>query len=836
MVLLRLSGKEFCSRPVRTLLTLSSIVIGVGAVVAVALAIENTRAAQKSMMRAVSGRSSFEIQAEGGAPFDQEMLSKVRELPNVQRATGLIRRFSVMFFGETRSVKVQFLGVDATLDSEFREYRLAEGEQLSDYDQVLIDKAFAKSLGLTLNGIVKFSTQTGLREATVVGFIEPQSGSSVLQGGLVVLPIQSAQRWSRAQRRLDIIQIIVDEKIDKKVLAEQIQQALPEGLKVKTPALQSELGQESTATMEQGLRLASAFSLMIAIFIIYNTFQMNVGERRRQFGILRALGTTRDQIVRMIVCEGMMLGIVGTLLGWVVGFFATRWLSASTSQLIEIDIANYQLAWFPFALAGALGMVVSVAGAYFPARRAARLSPAEAMRVVSSGELEPSNRFLAYLGAMLSIGGFTVLALCIAGTIHINHAITGCVFFLLGGIVALPTFLAEATQLVLRCFGGFLGVEGRLAQRQLLRNRGRSSLTIGILFIALSTGLGMACTILDNIRNVQVWSEEALLGDFFVRATMPSLATGQAADMPIGLVEKIAALKGVRTVETLRFVSSRASGFAVVIVAREFSTRGRKFFDIVHGTPEEIFDGIEKGEVVIGSVLAERAKLELGDELSIETQSGPVTRNIVGVVNDYVAAGLTVYMNRAQAEALLKVEGNDAIVIDTEIGMADKVEPLLRKLCDEDGMLLQSQYDLLKLVRAKVDGVVSGLWAVLALGSLIAAFGLVNTLAMNILEQTAEIGMLRIVAMTRGQVRRLVLSQALLMGLVGLIPAVFAGLFIAYLLSLSLLPTTGHSVTFVFRPWLTIGTFFAELAVVVVASLVPAERAARIAISRAMRF
>ena len=836
MVLLHLSWKEFCSRPVRTLLTLSSIVIGVGAVVAVALAIESTRSAQKSMLKAVSGRSSFEIQAEGGAPFDQESLSKVRELPNVQRATGLIRRFSVMFFGESKSVKVQFLGVDATLDAEFREYRVAEGVPLSELDQVLIDKKFAKSLGLTLKSTVKFSTQTGLRNASVVGFIEPQSGSSVLQGGLVILPIQSAQRWSRAQRRLDVIQIIADEKIDKKDLAEQIQRALPEGLKVKAPALQSELGQESTATMEQGLKLASAFSLMIAVFIIYNTFQMNVGERRRQLGILRALGTTRDQIIRMIVGEGLMLGIVGTLLGWIVGFLAAHSLSASTSKLIDIEIANYQLAWFPFMLAGALGMVVSVAGAYFPAMRASRLSPAEAMRVVTSGELEPSNRFLAYLGALLSISGFTVLILCITGQIHINHAITGCIFFLLGGIVALPTFLAEATQLVLRCFGGLLGIEGRLAQRQLLRNRGRSSLTIGILFIAISTGLGMACTILDNIRNVRVWSEEALLGDFFVRATMPSMATGQAADMPTGLVEKITDIPGVRSVETLRFVSSRASDFAVVVVAREFSTRGRKFFDIVHGTPDDIFDGIEKGDVVIGSVLAERAKLKLGDELSIETQSGPVSRNIVGIVNDYVAAGLTVYMNRAQAEALLKVEGNDAIIIDTEEGKADSVEPFLRSLCDSDGLLLQSQYDLLKLVRAKVDGVVSGLWAVLALGSLIAAFGLVNTLAMNILEQTAEIGMLRVVAMTRNQVRKLILSQALLMGLVGLIPGVFAGLFIAYLLSLSLLPTTGHSVTFVFRPWLTIGTFLVELVVVVVASLLPAERAARISIAKAMQF
>ncbi len=845
MVLLRLSWKEFRSRPVRTLLTLSSIVIGVGAVVSVWLTIENTRAAQKSMLQAVSGRTSLEVQAEGGTAFDGDVLETIRALPGVQLATGVIRRNTVMFYGqpeeaeEARSkkkVKGQFIGVDPALDKEFREYHLVEGAMLGDAEQILVDKDFAKSLGLHLGGVVRFSTHSGLRQATVVGLVEPHSGSSVLQGGLVVLPIQLAQRWSKAQGRFDAIQILATQKTEVAELGDRIREVVPDGLKVQVPSLQNELGNESTRSMEQGLKLASAFSLIIAIFIIYNTFQMNVGERRRQLGILRALGTTRKQIEKMIVLEGLVLGIVGTLLGWVLGYFATRWLSGATSTLTDLEIANYQIAWTPFEASAGLGISVALAGAYFPAKRASRLSPSEAMRVVSSGELEPSNRSLAVFGALLSTLGLIVLMLCIRGSIHIDHAITGCVAFLLGLVIALPTFLEPATKLVIRCFGGWLGVEGWLAQRQLMRNRGRSSLTIGVLFIALSFGLGMACTILDNIDDVRKWSEEALVGDFFVRATMPSMATGQAADMPLGLVERIKSIDGVKDVETLRFVSARTGNFAVVVVAREFLVAGRKLFDVIHGAPEAIFEGLQRGDIVIGSVLAERAKLKLDDELSLETQSGTVSLKIVGIANDYVAAGLTVYMNRKQAEELLKIEGNDAIIVDTQLGKTAIVETALRSICDTEGLILQSQNELLRIIRDKVDRTVSGLWGLLALGSLIAAFGLVNTLSMNILEQTAEIGMLRVVAMTRSQVRKTVFSQALLMGLIGLIPGVFAGLFIAYLLSLSLLPTTGHDVSFVFRPWLMIGMFFVELAVVVVASLIPAERAARISVSKAMQF
>ncbi len=129
---------------------------------------------------------------------------------------------------------------------------------------------------------------------------------------------------------------------------------------------------------------------MIAVFIIYNTFQMNVGERRRQIGIIRALGTTRDQIVTMIVCEGLMLGVMGVLFGWVVGYLRPIGYRHRPVFWVDLPITRSGLHWFPFALAGALGLTVAVAGAYFPAQRASRLSPAEAMRVVASGELEPS--------------------------------------------------------------------------------------------------------------------------------------------------------------------------------------------------------------------------------------------------------------------------------------------------------------------------------------------------------------------------------------------------------------------------------------------------------------
>jgi len=201
-----------------------------------------------------------------------------------------------------------------------------------------------------------------------------------------------------------------------------------------------------------------------------------------------------------------------------------------------------------------------------------------------------------------------------------------------------------------------------------------------------------------------------------------------------------------------------------------------------------------------------------------------------------MAAGLTVYMTRAQAERLLNIQGTDAIIIDAKPDSIVIASEKVKQIALRESLLFQSQVELFGMLEEKVANVVQGLWAVLALCSIVAAFGLVNTLTMNILEQTYEIGMLRTIAMARGQVRKMIFSQALLMGIIALLPAVFAGLLIAYLLSLSNGPTVGRPITFTLRPQLTAMAFVGEMLLILLASMIPAERAARLKITDTVRF
>ena len=246
--------------------------------------------------------------------------------------------------------------------------------------------------------------------------------------------------------------------------------------------------------------------------------------------------------------------------------------------------------------------------------------------------------------------------------------------------------------------------------------------------------------------------------------------------------------------------------------------------------------GVRNGEVVLGSVLSQRLNLHMGDTIPLDTNQGSTMLRIAGVTNEYIAGGLTLYLEAEFAKKLLNIDGTEVVVIKALPKELATVENQLRALCNEAGMMFQSNLDLERIIQSKLNGMVGGLWAVLAVGTLIAALGLINTLAMNILEQTREIGMLRVVAMTRWQIRKMILAQAMIMGIIGIVPGVLTGIWISYEINLTTMPVTGHDIQYQIHPWLLIGALLFEISVVVVAAMIPAERAARLNLSTALQY
>lgn len=832
MALARFSLREVLSRPGRVALTFLSIAIGVGAVVAVLLSTSTSRRAQREMLQAVSGKSDLEVVSDSPAGFSYDVVAKVRETPGVKLAAPSLNRIAVLFVGEKRA-RTQVFGIDPRIDQQVRDYEMVSGRMPEKYDEMLLDNSFAESLQVPVETVVKVLARGGLQEFRVVGLVRP-SGTAVALGSAAYLVLPSAQSVFKTGANIDQIQIVVDESTDVAQVSQNLQQQVPDGVTVRAPRTSSNMAAETMFATENGLRLAIAFAVLIAIFIIYNTFQMAVGERRRQLGILRAVGATRSQVRWMILREALWISVIGSAGGCLLGVWGANYLNQITEVMMNVQLPGTQLTLLPFLVAVVVGVAVSLLGALLPARRASTVDPLEAMRAVEIHHNDEVIRRATPLGFVLIPGGLFLL--WFSRYLPIGADIVAIIAFLLGCVLMIPVMLTTVSHYIAVVLERVVGIESRLAQRQLTRHLGRTTLTVGVLFIAMSTSAGLAGNILDNVRNVTDWYSRAMLGDFFVRASMPDLATGAAADLPERTGEDLSQIPGIATLDPMRFVSANSGEHSVLLIVRDFVGDPEKIFDLIDGTGADAVAGLRAGQAVVGSVLAQRLAIAPGDQIPLETSDGTVQLHVAAITNDYMAGGLTIYLTREVASELMNVSGVDAFVIKAQPGQLTQVEKALQEYCQANGLLLQSYAQLVSYIDGMINGVIASLWMLLALGCLIATMGLVNTLTMNILEQTREIGMLRVVAMTRGQVRRMIIAQAALLGLIGLIPGALAGVFVAYAISLSAQSVLGHAITFHFRPWLVLGCLLVGIVVVMLSSLIPAERAARLQLSSALHY
>ena len=868
MSLRRFSQRAMLSRPGRTILTIASIIIGVAAVVSVTVVTATTRESYQVMFAAVRGKTSLEVVAQNTGPIPADLVEKVSALEGVQGAVPLVQRPSSLTKGEQR-VRLQVLGIDPDKDNLIREMELVDGRLLKadDKDKILLEAEFAKYLDFKVGDVIGMLTNKGglgPKKMEVVGLIKMSDGGALTQTGLVFMSVkQAAARFlgkegKTGKEQVTSVQIVAKPEADLKSLQTNIQKLLPDGLEVREPKGGAQVLEETLLSTEQGLTLTTAFTLLLSGFIILNTFLMNVGERRRQLAIMRAVGATRDQIAGMLIGESLILATIGTVLGILLGLGISYVLISALSQLLDISLPSplkYMVTPRPYVLATLFGFSISVVGAVFPAIRAWKVSPLEGLSHVSKQDMTTVPLIHVFIGFIVALTGSTLITLGIAGQISIEISQYGAVALLIGVVLMYPLVLAPFSNLASHAVRWGRRVETSLALKQILRHRGRTSLTVGVLFIAGATGVAMAHSILDNVRNLKDWYRRALIGDYYIRAMLPDMATGLSADLPEELeaplqeLEKsgeIAYLDRVKMVEAQATVVDRKGPtdttkeippeLNIILAIRQFHEPGKTPFDLISGNPDKIREGMVSGEVVIGNIAAAKLQVTTGDTLEIGGSEGRHQVKICGVTNDYLVGGLTLYMDWKTGEQLMKMQGVDGYIIRADRSKLDELKPKLEAICKKNGVLLNSQAQIGKRIDQISIGISGCLWGLIALSFIVAAFGVVNTLSMNVLEQTRELGLLRIVAMTRGQVRRTITTQALIIGMVGLIPGVSFGLGIAYVINLAMEPSYGRPIEFTMHPLLMAFALFGSMLITFIAAAVPARRAAGVNLAQALHY
>jgi putative ABC transport system permease protein len=374
-----------------------------------------------------------------------------------------------------------------------------------------------------------------------------------------------------------------------------------------------------------------------------------------------------------------------------------------------------------------------------------------------------------------------------------------------------------------------------MSQRLVGRHAGRSALTVGVLFIAVASGIGTGNSVFSITSDIRAWYERTIAADFLLRTMMPDMTGQDAVNMPETLGDELAQIPGINLVDPVRFMRADARGHDAVLVSRNFSLYERLPLAVAESDAARVLERVKAGEVVVGSVLAERAEIKPGDELEVTLGSRSRKFRVAALASEYTFGGSVVYLDRHTALDSFKLEGVDSFLIRTAQSGSPEVAESLRNIATRDGLLLQSFGEVSNIIDAMVSGVVGGLWILLALGLLVGALGVVNTLTMNVLEQTRELGMLRAVGMQRVQIIRIVLGEAGFIGALGVVLGGVAGIVLAWTINLCLGSLFGHHIDFALRASFVLTLLVAAMAVVMTASLVPALRAARLNPIVAMR-
>lgn len=836
----KLSLGEVRRRPGRALLTLLGIVIGVAATVAITVTVQTTHNAHRHMFEALTGRAALEVVAEGQGGFAPEVIDRLSDVPGLRAAVPVIQTPAALV-GSSGAVPVLALGIDPARDAAARDYFLRQGRPLDGSDGVLLGAEFADAQGLALGQSARLLTPTGYAALPVLGLLEPHGAAAFNGGAVAVMPLATAQRVFGLPGQINSVQLVLDEDANPLRVEAAVRDRLPAGLTVQAPATRGEFGRESMASTEQGLTALSASSLVAGGFVILNAFLMNLGERRRQLAVLRALGATRQQVTRLLVREALVQGVLGTLLGIPAGLALALALRGVLARLLTVTLPELHLSAAPFVIAAVLGPGMALAATLVPARRAGRRAPLEDLLQKQTAHGDDLRRWPGYLGLTL----LAVVLLLTLGLVHNwmppDMASTllapSMAMYLAGCALAAPLLLTPLTRLTGLLLKPLLGIEGGLALWQLGRHRTRTALTVGVLIVAIVFAVGFGQSFLNNLRHIHTWFDQIVQTDYYIRAAWPDATVNiTTAAIPGALAQEVRSFPDVQHVDQVNFVLARAAGRPVIVLACSFAPDRPLPLALVDGEMAAVRRGLLEGDVVLGTALAHRLDLGVGGQLTVETRQGPRPLRVAGTAAEYTGGGLVVYMEWQAARHYFDLNGVHVLLITAKPGAEDALGKELRAFCAERGLLFQDNAEVHRVFNRQIEGFLALIWILLSLVFVVASLGVVNTLTMNVLEQTRELGILRAIGLKRIQVAKLVAGQALALAVVSLLPGVLGGIGLAYLINLVTYPLAGQPVPFHLDAATLAGCAAAAVAIAVAAGLLPARRAARLPVIEALQY
>ncbi|HKS94887.1 MAG TPA: FtsX-like permease family protein [Terriglobia bacterium] len=778
----RLFLRPLAREKVRTALTVLAVALGVGVVVAIDLAGNAATGSFRSSVETLAGAADFEVTAVGGVP--DNALVKLVMLPYPLRVHARIEDSAILAnTGET----VPLIGVDMVADAFATRDRASTGGGSLDFRDAVWVTA---GLGLRPGEQVRLITNDRESTYTVRGVLAAKPDDAG-EDRAVVMDIATAKQALGRGGRLDRILIQVPRTPNIEAWERILRFALPPGVALERQGARRDENRRMLEAFRLNLRVLSYIALIVGAFLIYNTISVSVVRRRPEIGILRALGASRATILGAFFAESACFGLAGGLVGLGLG----RVMAAAAVQLIGRTVQSLYVSSRPgpigFSLSSmvlglAVGVGAALASGLAPAREAARVPPTEAL-ARGRREYELSVHRWRDLG-------FAALAGVAAAATSRLPAVDGkpvfgyvsALLLVVASALAIPAMVAAIMSFGSTALGRALGAEGLLASRSLAASLRRTSVLVGALSTAVAMMVSVGIMVGSFRKTVQLWVENQLQADFYLRPAGPSgpdLHPTLSAD----LESRLATLPGVEAVAWLRTYSISYQGLPATLAtvdSQMMMRYGRREF-LSRASPRQIFERLGQGDnVVVSEPFANKHHVRVGDTITLPLGEPSHAFRVLGVYYDYADERGYVLMDRATLLKYLPDPAPSGLAVYAVPGtQLEDVRRAVERVTAGRKVIVVSNRDLRTQALRVFDRTFAITYALEAIAVLVAVMGIVGALLALVIDRRRELGLLRFLGGSAGQIRRLILFEA---GLLGIL-ANLAGVALGVLLSLILI-------------------------------------------------
>jgi putative ABC transport system permease protein len=849
VILLKLISWPYIRKhQLRWMLTVAGIVLGVAVFVGMHTANQSVLFAFRQTVDRIAGSTQLQVSA-AETGFDETVLDQVQSVSGVRVAVPVIE--AVVNTGLAGQGNLLILGVDMTGDRALRQYDLESGDEaviddplvfLAQPDSLILTDTFARENKLTIGSKVPMSTMEGEKLFTVRGIMKSSGLSSAFGGNLAIMDIYAAQKVFGRGRKFDRIDVAAKDGVSVDALQKKVEALLGPGYQVESPGARGQQFESISHIYAITANITSAFALFIGMFIIYNTFQIAVTQRRSEVGILRALGATRRQIRTLFLGESVVAGLVGSSLGLLLGIAIARgmtgYIGALLGEVFGIAQKAEEISTNPrlMILAVVLGVITSVVAAFIPARNAARVDPVQALQKGKYQQLSAGENRVRRVTALV----VTLLAVvCLLLTQYRILLYLGDALCVLAALLLVPTLAQWITRGLRPLLRWIRPVEGTLAADSLLLAPRRTSGAVAALMLSLALVVALGGLTRASYDSIFHWLNVALNPDLFVSPSQS--LTARSFRFPDAMGDQLRAIPGIAEVQSVRDARIPIRGAPIMFVAADIaSLMHRATLPPIAGDAKQMYRLAAEGKGLLASEnFALLRGFKIGDMVDLPTPSGILSLPIVGIVTDYSDQQGSVLMDRAVYKRYWKDDTVNIFRIYLAVGAteADVKKRILETFANQRRLFVLTNRDVRQYIMKLTDQWFGVTYVQIAVAVLVAVLGIVNTLTVSITDRRRELGVLQAVGGLRNQIRRTIWLEALTIGAVGLILGLgFGALQLYYSLKITGEDLAGLRLDYEYPYQIALVLLPVILGVALLSAIGPAESAVRGSLVEALEY